>query len=142
MVSIAFLLLVILFISTGLLANSLDTNQSIQNVLIEIFENDPKAQREMNPEEITAISEQYTNDILSFVQNALKYPFYLLGIAALLSLVALFTIKLNKYVSALLLLFAGLLSIFTLLPPILLFFASNNLFKTSSQNQNAVRKLM
>ncbi|ANU19361.1 hypothetical protein BBI15_03630 [Planococcus plakortidis] len=124
------------------MANSLDTNQSIQNVLIEIFENDPKAQREMNPEEITAISEQYTNDILSFVQNALKYPFYLLGIAALLSLVALFTIKLNKYVSALLLLFAGLLSIFTLLPPILLFFASNNLFKTSSQNQNAVRKLM
>lgn len=134
-VAISFLLLFILFIGTGFFANSLNTNQTVQNVLIEIFENDPKAQREMSSEEISANSEQFTSEILIFVQKFLKYPFYMLGISALLSLIALFTMKLNKFISALLLSLAGLLSIFTLLPPIFLFFASNNLFKAHRTNK-------
>lgn len=135
LVAISFLLLFILFIGTGFFANSLNTNQSLQNVLIEIFENDPKAQREMSSEEISATSEQFTSDILIFVQKFLKYPFYMLGISALLSLITLFTMKLNKFISALLLSLAGLLSIFTLLPPIFLFFASNYLFKAHQTNK-------
>ena len=135
LVAISFLLLFILFIGTGFFANSLNTNQTVQNVLIEIFENDPKAQREMSSEEISANSEQFTSEILIFVQKFLKYPFYMLGISALLSLFALFTMKLNKFISALLLSLAGLLSIFTLLPPIFLFFASNNLFKAHRTNK-------
>ena len=135
LVAISFLLLFILFIGTGFFANSLNTNQTVQNVLIEIFENDPKAQREMSSEEISATSEQFTSDILIFVQKFLKYPFYMLGISALLSLIALFTMKLNKFISALLLSLAGVLSIFTLLPPIFLFFASNNLFKAHQTNK-------
>lgn len=134
LVAFSFLLLFILFIGTGFFSNSLNTNQTVQNVLIEIFENDPKAQREMSSEEISASSEQFTSDILIFVQKFLKYPYYMLGISALLSLIALFTMKFNKIISALLLSLAGVLSIFTLLPPIFLFFASNNLFKAHQTN--------
>lgn len=133
-VIIAFLLLFSFFISFGLFVNSLETNESLQNILFEIVENDPKAQREMSSGEIATFSNEVTNDVLNFTKGVLKYPIYLLGVSTLLSLVALFTMRINKFMSAIILSMAGVLSIFTLLPPVLLFFASNRLFKTASNN--------
>lgn len=76
-------------------------------------------------------SEIFAADVVEGAKQLLFYPFYLLVASALLSVGGLLTINLNRFVPAVLFSLAGVLSLFTLLPPVLLFFASNRLFATS-----------
>lgn len=127
-------MLLILLIVLGIFIYSLEKNHLVEGAIVELFENDPKVQREMSGGEARASSKEFANEVIIFAKEILVYPFYMIGLAALLSLFGLFTIRINRFIAAIFLSFAGLLSLFTLLPPILLLFASNNLFKTASEN--------
>ncbi|XKF85302.1 hypothetical protein LG289_03695 [Planococcus rifietoensis] len=116
---------------SGFLIFSFDDNQIAQNQLTELFQNDPKVQREMTRTEAQMNSEIFAADVVEGAKQLLFYPFYLLVVSALLSVGGLLTINLNRFVPAVLFSLAGVLSLFTLLPPVLLFFASNRLFATS-----------
>lgn len=134
LILISFSMLLFLSIVSGIFIYSLEENHLVETALVELFENDPKVQREMSGGEAQASSKEFAHEVIVFAKEILIYPFYMMGLAALLSLFALFTIKINRFIAAVFLSFAGLLSLFTLLPPILLLFASNNLFKTTSEN--------
>lgn len=126
--------LLLLLISSGIvvfLILSLDDSRFAQNQLTELFQNDPKVQREMTHSEAQTNSQVFAADVVEGATQLLFYPFYLLIAASLLSAGGLLTIKMNRFVPAMLFSLAGVLSLFTLLPPVLLFFASSRLFATS-----------
>lgn len=114
----------------GFLILSLDDSRFVQNQLTELFQNDPKVQREMTRPEAQTNSQVFATDVVEVATQLLFYPFYLLIAASLLSAGGLLTIKMNRFVPAMLFSLAGVLSLFTLLPPALLFFASSRLFAT------------
>ena len=130
---ISLLMLVIILVFSGLLLNSLENNEFLRGILINLFENDPKVQRNMINGELAASSIAFVNEVIHFIKEISIYPIYMLGIATLFSLLGFLTIKINKFAAATFLSLAGVLSIFTLVPPILLFFASSNLFKKQAE---------
>ncbi|MGM0898189.1 MAG: DUF4064 domain-containing protein [Bacillota bacterium] len=130
--SVASLILLLLLAGlTGSFIFTIEENRSAQNQLAELFQNDPKVQREMTRTEAQMNSETFATDVLEMTKGLLLYPFYFLIAAVLLSFMGILTVKMNRFIPASLFSLAGVLSIFTILPPVLLFFASNRLFKTS-----------
>lgn len=129
-VSLSIILLIALGFGFGLFLNSLGTNQLVQGALIDVFQNDSKVQQDMSRGESTITAEEFAGDVILFAEEVLLYPFYMIVIALFFSLIGLLMIATNPPIAAALFVLAGVFSFFTLVPPLLLFFAAKRLVKT------------
>ncbi|PPA70910.1 hypothetical protein [Jeotgalibacillus proteolyticus] len=137
---VSLLLLVMLIGSSALFAATLDTNSIVKGTIIEAFNQDPKVQRDTASGNMKVSPESFTNDTIDFLQKVSVYPLSLLGAALFLTLIGLITMKFNRGITAILFIIAGIASLFTLIPAILLFFAANKLFHKPEYTQPAVKK--
>ncbi|TWT07715.1 hypothetical protein FQV26_07860 [Planococcus sp. CPCC 101016] len=120
----------IVFLSgSEIFLNSLEKNQLLHGMLIEVFEHDPKVQLDRSRGDTTITADEFATDLILFAKDILMYPFYLIIFSILFSLMGLITTYVNPMIAVIFLTLAGVLSLFTLLPPILLFLASNTLQK-------------
>ena len=111
--------------------NSLEKNQLIHAVLIEVFQHDSKVQQEMSRGEATVSDEEFAADVLLFAEEVLMYPFNMMVFSIFLSLFGFMMMPTHPSIAAAFLALAGVLSLFTLIPPVLLFIAANSLAKSA-----------
>lgn len=143
LVSLSIILLVALLAGTGLFVNSLERNQWVHELLIEVFQNDSKVKQDMSRGELTVSADEFTGDMILFVEDVLMYPFYMIVFAVFLGLFGFLMMATHPSIAAAFLALAGVLSLFTLIPPVLLFFAANSLVKSGGTlkaipNRNAI----
>ncbi|MGH2317667.1 hypothetical protein ACRC6Q_07840 [Planococcus sp. SE5232] len=129
LVSLSIILLVALLAGSVLFLNSLEKNPWVQDKLVELFQNDPKVQLDMTRGEVTVSAEQFADEMILFAEDVLMYPFYMLVFALFCSLFGLVMMATFPSIAAVFLVLAGILSLFTLVPAMLLFFAANSLLK-------------
>lgn len=98
-------------------------------MLIEVFEHDAKVQLDMSRGETTITAAEFVENAIFYAKDILMYPFYMIVFSILFGVIGLFTTYFHPLLSAVFLTLAGILSLFTLVPPILLFIASNTLQK-------------
>lgn len=98
-------------------------------MIVEVFEHDPKVQLDRSRGEAVITTDEFATDLILFAKDILMYPFYLIIFSILFSLIGLITTYVHPMIAVIFLTLAGALSLFTLLPPILLFLASNTLQK-------------
>ncbi|MBD8014108.1 hypothetical protein [Planococcus wigleyi] len=124
------LLLVALLAGSGLFVNSLERNQWVHETLIEVFQNDAKVKQDMSRGEVTVSADEFADNMVIFVEDVLMYPFYMLVFAVFLGLFGFLMMATHPSIASAFLALAGVLSLFTLVPPVLLFFAANSLVKS------------
>ena len=130
LVLLSVLLLVVLLAGSGLFLNSLERNQWVHETLIEVFQNDAKVKQDMSRGEVTVSADEFADDMVVFVEDVLMYPFYMIVFSVFLALFGFLMMATLPTISAAFLALAGVLSLFTLIPPVLLFFAANSLVKS------------
>lgn len=130
LVSLSIILLVALLAGSGLFVNSLEKNQWVHETLIEVFQNDAKVKQDMSRGEATVSADEFADGMVVFVEDVLMYPFYMLVFAVFLGLFGFLMMATHPSVASAFLALAGVLSLFTLVPPVLLFFAANRLVKS------------
>ncbi|MDQ0427530.1 hypothetical protein QOZ98_000355 [Planomicrobium stackebrandtii] len=129
LVTLSIVLLAAIVAVSGFFLNSLDRNQLVQNFWVDMFQNDSKIQQDMSRGEATISAEEFASDNTLIAKNVLVIPYYMLIIATVLSLLGFLTIGVNPVVATVFLALAGILSLFTIFPAILLFRASGKLFE-------------
>lgn len=125
------IMLAFFVVGSGFILNSLESNYWVQSILIDVFQNDSKVQQDMSRGEATISAEEFASNAAQFAKEVLIYPFYMMVIASAFSLMGFFTITTKPYIAAGFLALAGILSLFTFIPAILLFFASSILVKSN-----------
>ena len=130
LVSLAIILLLALLAGSALFMNSLEKNPWVHDKLVEMFQNDPKVQLEMSRGEATVSADQFASETLLFAEEVLRYPFYMIVFAIFFSLFGLVMMSTFPSIASAFLALAGILSLFTLVPAVLLFFAANSLLKS------------
>lgn len=138
--SISILLLIILLTGSVLFLDSLEKNKMLQSILTEVFEHDAKVQLEMSRGETTITAKEFAENVIFFAEDILMYPFYMIVFSILLGLIGLVATYFHPLISAVFLTLACVLSLFTLVPPVLLFFASNTLQKDFARFHAALHK--
>lgn len=121
--------MIVFLTGSGIFLNSLEKNQLLQGMIVEVFEHDPKVQLDRSRGEAVITTDEFATDLILFAKDILMYPFYLIIFSILFSLIGLITTYVHPMIAVIFLTLAGALSLFTLLPPILLFLASNTLQK-------------
>lgn len=116
---------------SGLFLSSLEKNQLVHNLLIDVFQHDPKVQQDLSRGEATISAEEFASNAVEFAKEILIYPFFMLITAILLSLVGILTIRIHSSLASSLLALAGVLSLFTFVPAVLLFEASRMIFNAT-----------
>lgn len=130
LVSLSIILLVALLAGSALSLNSLEKNPWVHDKFVKLFQNDPKVQLDMSRGETTVSADQFAAEMILFAEDVLMYPFYMLVFAVFLSLIGLVMMATHPSIAAVFLVLAGILSLFTLVPAVLLFFAANSLLKS------------
>ena len=130
LVSLSIILLIALLAGSGLFVNSLEKNRWVHEILIEVFQNDSKVKQDMSRGEVTISADEFAGDMVLFVEDVLMYPFYMVVFAVFLSLFGFLMMATHPTIAAAFLALAGVLSLFTLVPPALLLFAANSLVKS------------
>lgn len=143
LVSLSIILLVALLSGSGIFLNSIEKNQWIHEMLIEVFQNDSKVQQDMSRGEATMSADEFASEMLVFAGEGLVYPFHMLVFAVFLSLFGLLMMPTHPSIAAAFLMLGGVLSFFTMVPPVLLFFSANSLVKSGGTlkaitNRNAI----
>ena len=143
LVSISIILLIALVTGSGLFLNSLEKNQWIHEMLIEVFQNDSKVKQDMSRGEATVSADEFAAEMLLFAEEVLMYPFHMMVFSVFLSLFGFMMMPTHPSIAAAFLALAGVLSLFTLIPPVLLFIAANSLVKSEGTlkavtNRNAI----
>ena len=129
LVLLSIILLLALLVGSALFMNSLEKNPWVHDKLVELFQNDSKAQLEMSRGEATVSADQFASETLLFAEEVLRYPFYMIVFAIFFSLFGFVMMSTFPTIAAAFFALAGLLSLFTLVPAVLLFFAANSLLK-------------
>ena len=101
-------------------------------MLVEVFEHDSKVQLAMSRGETTITADEFAENVIFFAKDILMYPFYMIVFSILCGLIGLLATYFHPLISAVFLTLAGILSLFTLVPSVLLFCASNTLQKESA----------
>lgn len=130
LVSLSIILLVALLAGSVLSLNSLEKNPWVHDQLVELFQNDSKVQLDMNRGEVTVSADQFAAEMILFAEDVLIYPFYMIVFAVFFSLFGLVMLSTFPSIAAAFLALASILSLFTLVPPLLLFFTANSLLKS------------
>ncbi|WP_142826389.1 hypothetical protein [Planococcus soli] len=130
LVTLSIVLLAAIVTVSGFFLNSLDRNQLVQDFWVDMFQNDSKVQQDMSRGEATISAEEFASNNTLIAKNVLVIPYYMLIIAVVLSLIGFLTIGVNPAVATVFLALAGIFSLFTIFPAILLFRASGMLLET------------
>lgn len=112
--------------------NSLEKNQFIHEMLVDVFQSDSKVQQDMSRGEAIMSADEFADEAILFAEETLVYPLYMLEIAVFFSFISLLVLLINPSVAAGFLTVAGIFSFFTLVPPFLLFRAATNLTRSPS----------
>ncbi|MFP7476850.1 DUF4064 domain-containing protein [Terribacillus saccharophilus] len=130
---ISFILLVSIFIASLLFTITLPQNQSMEQAVTRYLENDPKYQRTLDSDETPAISsDEMAAETMSALQVFLAIPTVYIAIIAIVVLIGYTIISKRPKGAAFTLFSAGVLSLATIIVPLLLFLAGSMLRKKSA----------
>lgn len=129
---IALILLIIIFIASLLFTITLPNNQSMEKAVTRYLENDPKYQRTLDSGETPSISAgEMAAEAMSALQVFFAIPTVYIAIISIIVLIGYTIIPKRPKGAALTLIGAGVLSLATLIIPVLLFIAGGMLRKRS-----------
>ncbi|MCM3225631.1 DUF4064 domain-containing protein [Terribacillus saccharophilus] len=129
---ISLVLLTLIFIASLFFTITLPQNQSMEQAVTRYLENDPKYQRTLDTVETPSISaDEMAAETMSALQVFFVIPTIYIAIIALIVLIGYTIIPKKPKGAALTLFSAGVLSLVTIIVPVLLFIAGGMLKKRS-----------
>ncbi|MDV2884938.1 DUF4064 domain-containing protein [Alkalihalophilus pseudofirmus] len=107
----------------------LEQHQGIRSVVIDLYQMDPKVQRDTLSGTLQIQPDEFATDTLQYINQYMYLPIGALILSAVLTVVSLFILNKNSKMSGSLFMFAAAASCFTVIPPIMQVISGSLLLK-------------